>query len=351
MSTHHRSESPDALSRVRGVLRRFTTPLLPDDYTMLLNPLWSRRELRGQIESVQRHPDDTVHLVIRPGWGVPVDFHAGQYIGVGVQIDGRYTWRSYSLTNTPDTRDGLFSITIRAVEKGKLSNHLIGTAEPGMTVRLAAPAGDFHLTDPLPEKLLFLTAGSGITPVVSMLRALTDLRGTTDIRVVHSVRHREDLIFGEVLADFDATIQVTSEDGRVTPKVLEELVPDVSERVIYACGPATMLDQFESWAGERELEMRTERFTLERASDAKGGTITFGTRGSTGADGATTILEAGESIGIQMPFGCRMGICQTCVRELVDGHVHDLRTGDTREPGSRIRTCVGVAAGDVTIDA
>lgn len=344
--------SPDGLASVRGILRRFTTPLLPDDYTMLVNPLWSRRELRGKIVSVERFPDDTIHLAIRPGWGVPVDFQAGQYIGIGLRVDGRYTWRSYSLTNTPDTSDGLFSITIRAVEKGKLSNHLIGTARPGINVRLAAPAGDFYLTDPLPEKLLFVTAGSGVTPVIAMLRSLEEKRQSTDIKVIHSVRNADDVIFGEVLADYDAHIQVTSEQGRVSPAVLEELVPDYAERVVYACGPATMLDELEAWAKDNDMEIRVERFTLDRASDAKGGTITFARANvETTADGATTILEAGEQAGVQMPFGCRMGICQTCVRELVDGHVHDLRTGDTKEPGSRIRTCVGVAAGDVVIDA
>lgn len=346
------TESPDGLARFRGVLRRFTTPLLPDDYTVLANPLWSKRELRGKIESVERFPDDTIHLAIRPGWGVPVHFRAGQYIGIGLRVDGRYTWRSYSLTNAPDTRDGLFSITIRAVEKGKLSNHLIGTAKPGINVRLAAPAGDFHLTDPVPEKLLFVTAGSGVTPVVAMLRTLVDRRQVTDIEVVHSVRNREDLIFEDVLEDFGAHIQITSEQGRVSPEVLEKLVPDFRERVVYACGPATMLDELETWASDNDLEIRVERFTLDRVSEAKGGNITFARRGiTTEADGATTILEAGEAAGVQMPFGCRMGICQTCVRELVDGHVHDLRTGDTKEPGSRIRTCVGVAAGDITIDA
>ncbi|WIM71523.1 ferredoxin reductase [Corynebacterium suedekumii] len=344
--------SPDGLASVRGILRRFTTPLLPDDYTMLVNPLWSRRELRGKIVSVERFPDDTIHLTIRPGWGVPVDFQAGQYIGIGLRVDGRFTWRSYSLTNAPDTSDGLFSITIRAVEKGKLSNHLIGTAKPGINVRLAAPAGDFYLTDPLPEKILFVTAGSGVTPVIAMLRSLEEKRQSTDITVVHSVRNADDVIFGDVLADYDAHIQVTSEQGRVSPAVLEELVPDYADRVVYACGPATMLDELETWAKDKDMEIRVERFTLDRASDAKGGTITFARANvETTADGATTILEAGEQAGVQMPFGCRMGICQTCVRELVDGHVHDLRTGDTKEPGSRIRTCVGVAAGDVVIDA
>lgn len=340
----------DGLGRAREVLRRFTTPLLPDDYTQLVNPLWSTRELRGKIESVERHDDDTIHLVIRPGWGVPVDFEAGQYIGIGLRIDGRYTWRSYSLTNAPETSDGLFSITIRAVERGKLSNHLVGTASPGINVRLAAPAGDFHLTNPIPEKLLFITAGSGITPVISMLRTMADRDLHSNVRVIHSVRRREDLVFEEVLGDFDATVNYTSETGRLGADEIEELVPDYTERVVYACGPALMLDELEEWARANGMEIRTERFTLDRASAAKGGKITFGTRGEVEADGATTVLEAGESIGVQLPFGCRMGICQTCVRQLSDGHVHNLRTGETHEPGSRVRTCVCVAAGDVTLD-
>ncbi|QGU06639.1 Stearoyl-CoA 9-desaturase electron transfer partner [Corynebacterium occultum] len=344
------STTRDGLGRARDVLRRFTTPLLPDDYTQLINPLWSTRELRGKIEVVETAADDTIHLVISPGWGVPVDFEAGQYIGIGVQIDGRYTWRSYSLTNTPDTTAGHFSITVRAVERGRLSNHLVGTAKAGDTVRLAAPAGDFHLTNPIPEKLLFITAGSGITPVISMLRTMKDRNLQSDVRVVHSVRRREDLVFGDVLEGVDATVNYTSESGRVGPKEIKKMVPDFAERVVYACGPALMLDQVEEWAEAHDMEIRTERFTIDRASEAKGGTVTFGERGSIEVDGATTILEAGESIGIQMPFGCRMGICQTCVRQLDEGHVHDLRSGQTHEPGSRIRTCVCVAAGDVTID-
>ncbi|GAA4783254.1 ferredoxin reductase [Corynebacterium canis] len=337
----------DGLRSLRSALRRFTTPLLPDDYTQLVNPLWSARELRGRIEHVDRPTADTVSLSIRPGWGVPVDFHAGQYIGIGVPIDGRFTWRSYSLTCAPQPAADLLTITVRAVERGKLSNHLVGTATPGMMVRLAAPAGEFHLTDPVPEKLLFVSAGTGITPIVGMLRTLAERDQLGDVVVVHSVRHRGDLLFAEVLQGLPIPvhIQVTSEDGRLGAADLERLVPDVAERVMYACGPSTMLDELEA----RWPEVRTERFTLDRASDATGGVISFGDRASVSADGATTILEAGEGAGVQLPFGCRMGICQTCVRPLEDGHAHDLRTGETHHPGERIRTCVCVAAGNLRI--
>lgn len=355
------SSHKDKLARVRGVLRRFTTPLLPDDYTQLVNPLWSVRELRGKLVSVEPVTAPSgeaglVHLAIAPGWGMPVEFHAGQYIGIGVQIDGRYVWRSYSLTNAPAPEDGLLHVTVRAVEKGKLSNHLVGSAKPGMTIRLAAPAGDFHLSNPLPAKLLFVTAGTGITPVISMLRtidgAIAD--GTVDVVVVNSVRSAKDLLFGDDLAAFaEKGLELhnwfSGERGRLSPARLAELVPCAQEREIYACGPAELLDQIEAWGAELGATVHTERFTIDRTSTAQGGTITFGTRGERTVDGATTLLEAAEAEGIQLPFGCRMGICQTCVQELDEGYAIDLRSGETKGPGERVRTCVCVAAGDLAL--
>ena len=347
----------DTLKRVRGLLKRFTTPLLPDDYSVLLNPLWSTRELRGTIKSVE-HQGEVVHLVITPGWGVPVDFHAGQYIGIGVEIDGRYTWRSYSLTHAPGALGEDFAITVRAVEKGKLSNHLVGTVTAGTVVRLAAPAGDFHLSNPLPPKILFLAAGTGITPIMSMLRTL-DERGQfsqTDVAVVYSAHDQRSLIFARELTglvhkhdSLKVHIQITEEKGRVTPENIADIVPDVTRRVVYACGPALMLDDFEAWASTYDVDLRTERFSINRASDAQGGVIDFGQGRTIEVDGATTILEAGEKAGVQLPFGCRMGICHTCTRTLREGTALNLASGEEHEQGERIRTCVSVAAGDICI--
>lgn len=349
----------DKLAKVRGILQRFTTPLLPDDYSALINPLWSTRELRGKIERVRRE-GDVVHLDITPGWGVPTSFHAGQYIGIGVLVDGRYTWRSYSLTNAPGHVAGTLSITVRAVEKGKLSNHLVGNVQPGTTIRLLAPSGDFHLTDPVPAKLAFVTAGTGITPVISMLRTMAERKQFegSDVVLVHSSRTREDVLFADELArlqkehpQFKVHTRITSEEGRVTPENIDQIVPDITDRVVYACGPAEMLDEMEAWAKDAGVELKTERFTLDRISDAQGGTITFPGRASIEVDGATTILEAGEKAGVNLPFGCRMGVCHTCVRPLVEGHAHNLITGETHEAGSRVRTCVCVANGDLIVEA
>ncbi len=353
---------------MRAAFARVTTPLLPDDYLHLANPLWSARELRGRVVSVRRETEDTATIEIKPGWGFSFDYQPGQYVGIGVLIEGRWTWRSYSLTSvpgasTPSTSAGseeTITITVKAMPEGFLSTHLVNGVTPGTVVRLAAPKGEFVLPDPLPEKILFATAGSGITPIISMLRMVRQRKQHTDIAVIHSAPTPEDLLFADELkelADEGAItlhVQHTRTDGRVTPHVLAELCPDWASRQTWACGPSGFLDGLQQqWtdAGVAE-QLHIERFALERgAVGAQGGTVTFGRTGKTAEiDGATTLLEAGESAGVLMPFGCRMGICQSCVVMVDKGCVRDLRTGAEHVEGERIQTCVSAAAGDCTID-
>ncbi len=138
--------------RVRDAASRLTTPLHPDDYLRLINPLWSARELRGRIEKVTPETDDAATLVIKPGWGWSFDHKPGQYIGIGVQMDGRYHWRSYSLSSPAVKAKGTITITVRAMPEGFLSDHLVRGLAPGTIVRLDSPSGEFTLPDPPPEK-------------------------------------------------------------------------------------------------------------------------------------------------------------------------------------------------------
>ena len=149
--------------RVRRAGSKLTTPLHPDDYLRLVNPLWSSRELRGRIEKVVPETEDAATLVIRPGWGWRYDHRPGQYVGIGVQVDGKWQWRSYSVSSAPQRSMRTITITVRAMPEGKLSSHLVNGLEPGTIVRLASPKGDFVLPDPPPERMLFLVAGSGVT--------------------------------------------------------------------------------------------------------------------------------------------------------------------------------------------
>jgi stearoyl-CoA 9-desaturase NADPH oxidoreductase len=349
--------------RVRDVASRLTTPLHADDYLRLINPLWSSRELRGRVERVTPETDDAATLVIKPGWGWHFDHQPGQYIGIGVEMDGRYHWRSYSLSSVPRHDGDTITITVRAMPEGFLSDHLVRGLEPGTIVRLDAPNGEFTMPNPPPEKTLFLVAGSGITPVMSMLRTLDRRDTMPDALMVYSSPSEDRMIFRDELRGLhekhpSLTIveRFTDEEGMFElGEHLEETCPDWRERQTWACGPAPMLDAAEEWWEQAGLEqqLHLERFSLQLGdSDADGGTITFANSGKTiEVDGATTILEAGEKAGVGMPFGCRIGICHTCTLTMSSGRIKDLRNGEEHsEPNEHVQTCTTVACSDVTLN-
>jgi ferredoxin-NADP reductase len=345
----------------RAIAERITTPLLPDDYLKLANPLWSARELRGRVLEVRRETVDSATLVIKPGWGFSFDYQPGQYIGIGVLVDGRWRWRSYSLTSTPVTGSRIITITVKAMPEGFLSTHLVGGVAPGTIVRLAAPQGNFVMPDPAPASVLFITAGSGITPVMSMLRTLARRDQVTDVVHLHSAPTESDVMFAAEMAkmqtDYEGyrlRLRSTRAEGRLDLSQLGDDVPDWRERQTWACGPEGMLNDAERvWDAHGIVgQLHLERFAVSKAAaHGQGGTVQFARSQKTvTVDGATPLMEAGEGVGIQMPFGCRMGICQSCVVSLVDGHVRDLRTGAEHEPGSRVRTCISAASGDCVLD-
>lgn len=180
---------------LRGLAARATTPLLPDDYLKLLNPLWSARELRGEIVEVRGETEDSATVTIKPGWGFSAQYRPGQFVGIGLRVDGRWHWRSYSLTSVPHRDDKNITITVKATPEGFLSTHLVHGVKPGTIVRLAAPKGDFALPDPAPPKILFISAGSGITPLMAMLRSLK-LRGESpNVVHIHSAPSTDAVIF------------------------------------------------------------------------------------------------------------------------------------------------------------
>jgi ferredoxin-NADP reductase len=352
------------------LLTTFTTPLIPDDYAGLFDPLRGR-EIRGRIVSVDHHPDFTT-LTIEPGPGLPNRFEAGQFIGLGLQIDGVWRWRCYSLTNPPTpslsrgtsghTRREL-TVSVRPVPDGRVSTRLADHARPGGIIRLTAPGGDFHLPSPVPGKLLFITAGAGITPVMSMLRWLRQESGDAtpwpDVVHLHSERGPEPARpFGRELGELAGKVpsyhlihRDTTTAGRLTPDDVTALVPDHADRVAFACGPEQFLDALRGLLPD----LRTESFhtadTVAVDAADLGGEIILGSSGVTASStGTTTILEAAEDAGVPLVHGCRMGICRTCVTPVVDGTAVDLRDGTSYGPGEQIRTCCCVPAGTLHLD-
>ncbi len=373
MSTSIAPASPWARLRARAtrVAEAATTPLVPADFLDLFAPLRPGADLRGRVVDVQHETPDAATLLIKPGadWAGHVP---GQYLRLGVDVDGVRQWRAYSLTHGPRA-DKLISITVKAVPDGLVSNFLVHRFRPGTLVHLDQAAGDFVLP-PDGGKLLFVTAGSGITPVIGMLRNLfpsTDsgvLRpersADFDIVVLHVAPSRPDSIFRsdlEALHDAGAIRLVARYDdqhGLLDLEHLTDLVPDLGARTTFACGPGGLLDALAQHHELAGLPLFTEQFRTSRIADAgEGGSVSFTCNDTeVQAPGDSPILEAAEAAGVLMPSGCRMGICFGCVLPLREGSVRDLRTGaiTTAVPGEsgdiKIQTCINAAAGACRLD-
>jgi stearoyl-CoA 9-desaturase NADPH oxidoreductase len=355
---------PTSAGALRNRVIRFagwvTTPLVPADFLDIIDPLRFGADLRGRIVAIHPETRDAVTVVIKPGrgWRTHVP---GQYIRIGVDVDGVRQWRAYSLTSETDRTDGHIAITVKAIPDGKVSNHLVRRATAGTIVQLDHAAGEFTLDGEVPPKILFLTAGSGITPVMGMLRNMADQ--LDDVVVVHSAPTSDDVIFGGELRMLARRGRIrlverhTDTDGILDVAELDDLVADLAERETWACGPTGLLDALERhWAQSGIADrLHTERFRPTVVTAGDGGTVTFAKSDTVvEAEGAQTLLDAGEAAGVLMPSGCRMGICYGCVAPLRQGAVRDLRTGDitTAAPGDGvlIQTCVSAAAGACDID-
>ena len=342
---------------LRAVAHMVATPLVPRDFLDLIDPLGSSRDLRGRIEAVTPETADAVTVRIKAGRGWR-GHRAGQYVRLGIDIDGVRQWRTYSISS-PESDTRYFTITVKTIAGGIVSNHLAAQAGPGTVVHLDQAAGDFTLLGP--AKALFVTAGSGITPVMGMLRSrLTDL---ADVVVVHSARTPGDVIFGTELRSLARSGAIrliehhTATATRLNAADLDVLVPDWAQRQTWACGPAGLLDNLEAHWAQHDLaaRLRTERFTLPAVGGGEGGPVTFTKTGTT-TDTAptTTLLEAGENAGVLMPSGCRMGVCFGCVVPLRNGAVRDVRNGDitigSPDAGVLVQTCISTASGSCELD-
>ncbi len=349
---------------LRNAAKNFTTPLLPDDYIELLNPMWSARELRGEVVKVREESPEAKTIVVRPNFAWP-GHQPGQYLRIGVEIDGIRHWRAYSLTSDPDHPEELVSITVKHVEEGKLSPYFTREAKPGTMVFLGDVEGTFCLPDPLPERFLFVSAGSGVTPVMSMIRELERRDALADVIHIHSERREESVIFADMLngieqrnSGYNRQLRLTAKDDRLGPPDLDDLCPDWRDRESFMSGPGELLDtMFEHWEKEAdENRIHMERFQpVIGTGDAEvgsGGTVRFRiTEVDAECDQGISILVGGEEAGANLPFGCRMGICHTCVGRLCQGQVRDLRTGEVHgEEGEMIRTCVNAPEGHVEIE-
>lgn len=347
-------------SSLRRILSALTYPLLPDDLAGIIDPRFSGKQLRATVSAVIPETAHTASVRFRPTRAWP--WHqAGQWVRVGVEIDGVRHWRSYSLSTAPG-QDPAITVT----DIGRVSGELVRRIKPGDVLYLEEPEGEFVLPEH-PRPLLMVTGGSGITPVMAMIRTLVRRRSDADVVLVHISRTPADALFLDQLAE----LAQDSPGLRVVPwfsatqgrldltrvETLDALCTDWRSRAAYVCGPEELVSDAERlWAAAgRDAQLTIERFTAARveAPPGQGGFVTFSRSDrEVWVDGDTSLLDAGEAAGVPLPSGCRMGICRTCLTRLDAGRVRDLTTGEVHgEPGDLIRTCVSAPAGYVDLEA
>ncbi|MES2297964.1 MAG: ferredoxin reductase [Pseudomonadota bacterium] len=345
----------------------FAYPLRHSHYLELVNPLWTRHELMARVESVWDDTMDTRTLTLRPGRGWR-SHRAGQFVRLGVAIEGKRHTRTYSISSAPGRSDGCITVTVKANAGGYVSQHLVRKVKPGAYLPLGEPQGQFVLPDAMPVHPLFITAGSGITPVMSILRAYAmEYEVMPDIAHMHYAPHGYDVIFGRELEALQAAqahyhLQrfYTREEGlgakrHFCAEQLEQACPDWREREVWACGPEALLDAVEAHWQEAGLarQLHVERFhaKLMAAPAAGGGTVRFSSSAlEAGSDGNTSLLQTAEQAGLNPPHGCRMGICHGCDTTLLRGCVRDLRNGNLIvDAGDKVQVCVCAPVGDVEL--
>ncbi|NIL78974.1 NADPH oxidoreductase [Rhodococcus sp. B10] len=338
-----------------------------DRYLELVDPMTTVRDLRAEVVAVHRSTEDTVTLTLRPTWQWK-GFEAGQFVQVGVVIDGVRHTRCYSPACSQYRSDGLIEITVKAHPDGLVSGYLHRTAEPGLVVSLSQADGTFRVPTPRPARTLLISGGSGITPVLSMLRSLLDEGCTSDLTFVHyayterDVAYRRELdeiadAFPDVRIVYAYTDQDSGGDlhGYFSRAHLDEVAPWFEEAETFLCGPPALMRSVAETYDDLGLSDRlhTEEFAapVVAVEDDVDGTLTFAESGVVTENSGRTLLEQAEDAGLSPEYGCRMGICFTCTSVKKSGCTKNVKTGEVDvEPDKEIQLCVSVPVGDVALD-
>jgi ferredoxin-NADP reductase len=342
--------------RLAAIAEALLTPHGIDRYLELVHPMLVRRELRGEVTAVEHQTADTVTLTLRPSsaWR---GFRAGQYVRVSVDIDGVRRTRCYSPAGSQH-RSGL-ELTIK--EQGLVSGHL-KRMRPGQVVGLSQAEGSFTLPERRPKRLLMISGGSGITPLMAMLRTLADEGHDGEVVFLHYANTPADLLYAGELGRQAPNVRVVTAythagDGFFSREHLVAAAPWYADATAYVCGPAPLMDAVRALYDEEQLseQLITEEFTppeLVIDETAAEGTVRFAHSGVEFPNSGRPLLEQAEEAGLRPEHGCRMGICFSCTKVKARGRVRNAKSGEVSgEENEEIQLCISVPAGDVEIDA
>ncbi|BBX47408.1 ferredoxin reductase [Mycobacterium cookii] len=341
--------------RVLGsdLVNLLTGPHGVDRYTELVAPTWTLAEGRAKVVDVRRNTSRSVTLVLAPNDAFTGTVKAGQYVNVSVEIDGRRHTRCYSPANAEGSAQ--IELTIGHHDGGLVSTFLYERARRGMVVGLGAVGGDFTLPAQRPRRILFVSGGSGITPVMAMLRTLVRDGHDGEITFVHYARNRAEAPYRDELAAMPGVRVLHGYtrstggdlDGRFGREHLAAAMP--TPDAVFVCGPTALVDAVR----EHCDNVHSESFVapaLESPAKPSGGRVTFSDSSVDVVDDGRPLLEQAESAGLNPKSGCRMGICHTCTRRKTSGVVRSLTTGAVSTvAGEDVQICVSVPVGDVDI--
>lgn len=333
-----------------------------EDALTALHPLLSLTHVRARIVKIIDETASAKTFVLAPNalWAGAL---AGQFVRVRVEINGRFVERAYSLCSKPGARG--IAITVKRQVGGLVSNHLHTHAKVGDVLTISQAHGEFLLPKQLPAKMLLLSAGSGITPVMAMLRDLQQRQYQGDVVFLHVCRSPEDLIFAEKLqaiaadyAELGLVLHFDESQGRFTPQTLLQAVPDLAQRSTWMCGPAGLMDAVHAyWVDEAlPVPLFSERFVgaplLPTTAPGTPVNVEFATTGKRfTTQGTEPLLLQAERAGLSPKHGCRIGICRSCQCVKASGTVENLLTGEiSSAPNELIRLCISTARSDVALD-
>ncbi|MGO9247040.1 MAG: ferredoxin reductase [Solirubrobacteraceae bacterium] len=348
------------------LLEALTYPHGVDRYVELVRPLLVKRDVRAEVTAVRHQTAKSVTLTLGPNenWR---GFRAGQFVGVSVEVDGVRLGRPYSPAGSEQAEDGTLELTVSTHPEGRLSRHLRDHARPGMIVGLTQAQGEFVLPEERPERVLLISGGSGITPVMAMLRTLCDEGFAGEIGFLNYARSRELALYEVELA----TLALRHEglrvargftrargsqlSGRFGREHLSAVISQHADAATFVCGPPALIDSVRSiWSRDGLPEPAVETFTppaLRFDTDGAKGSVSFTVSGREAANSGLPLLEQAEDAGLVPDHGCRMGICNTCSCRKTAGTVRNVISGGLSTSGEeQIRICVSVPVGDVALD-
>lgn len=350
------------------LMAALTAPHGVDRYLDWLAPMKVAGEMRSTVLARRNETADCATLTLaRPlGW---TGHRAGQHITLSVEIDGVRRTRCFSIASAASANARQLEITVKAQADGFVSRHLVEQLQPGQQVVLSAPSGEFVLPEKLPEGVVLISGGSGITPVMSMLRSLLHDAFDGQIRFLHYSRSYGDLIFADELAELEArhdnlrVIRAVTGDtpcpgdvsGRFDTSHLDGFGPRENDWPAFACGPQGLIESVQGvWRQSDASDRLKYEFFQPPAvpvnRTAGSGEVRFVRSEKLIQDDGRSLLEQAEAAGLKPEHGCRMGICRSCTCRKTTGQVRNLLTGQLSGDGEEdIQPCVTTPVGDVSI--